>query len=135
MLSLLPLLAAAEAINPVEETAQAMQRAKPKFGGGDSMLIIGIGLFVAAALFFWAFFLRKKPAYQRGSIVIEKRRKDDTSERYGKSGRRRHRKRRREHPDNWGRNPTLGETGGLPPPRPDDPEAPPASMNNPQTQP
>jgi len=32
------------------------------------------------------------------------------------------RKRRRQHPENYPRNPTLGETGGLPPVRPEDPE-------------
>jgi hypothetical protein len=35
---------------------------------------------------------------------------------------RKRRKRKPEHPDNWGRNPTLGETGGLPPVRPESSE-------------
>jgi hypothetical protein len=34
------------------------------------------------------------------------------------------RKRRPDHPDNLPRNPTLGETGGLPPVRPDEPAQP-----------
>jgi hypothetical protein len=86
----------------------------------DLMIILGIGLCLSAILFFWAFFIRKRPRHTRGALVAQAGRHNEA---HGSGGKRRRRKRRPEHPDNWGRNPTLGETGGLPPSRPDDPEA------------
>jgi hypothetical protein len=87
----------------------------------------------AALLFFWAFFLRKRPKTARGSFVVTRADKH-SDEAYGSSGRRRRRKRRADHPSNWGRNPTLSETGGLPPPRPEEPESPPPAQTSPPTQ-
>lgn len=84
----------------------------------ETMLILIAAGVICAALLIWAMFLRKRPKQLHGSRVLaEPNRK---SERIGSSGRRRHRKRRPMHPDNFGRNPTLAETGGLPPPRSDD---------------
>jgi hypothetical protein len=86
-------------------------------------LILGAVLLMAAALFFWAFFMRKRPKQSHGSLVVERAR-PAAKDAPASAGRRKRRKRRPEHPDNWGRNPTLEETGGLPPARPDEPEGP-----------
>lgn len=100
--------------------------AKPAGGGfnnTDLLIVLACALALSAVLFFWAFFIRKRPKTMRGALVVERAKrgsKDDSD------GRKRKRKRRPDHPDNWGRNPTLGETGGLPPVRPageGDPEA------------
>src|SRR6266516_2864767 len=87
-----------------KELEALKEAAKPpvhKVLGTDVTVILGVVLALIAILFFWAFFIRKRP------------------------------KRRPDHPDNWGRNPTLGETGGLPPARPEEPEAPPPAPQSP----
>lgn len=103
----------------VESLREQARNLPTKGPGPDLMLILAIVLGLAAILFFWAFFIRKRPRRAHGALVVQRR--DDSQ---SASGRRRRRKRRPGHPDNWGRNPTLGETGGLPPSRPEEPEAP-----------
>ena len=122
----LPLMLAQIASKEVEELRNAAKMSRPQLFGTDITIILGIALALAAILFFWAFFLRKRPKSVRGSVVVTRRDKD-SKEAYGSSGRRKHRKRRADHPSNWGRNPTLSETGGLPPPKPEEPESPPAA--------
>src|SRR5262245_2521246 len=100
--------------NPQEEAIrQASKTATSPVIGRDVGYILAAVLILAALLFIWAFFVRKRPKHHHGALVVERAKKGD-SEAYGSSGRRRRRKRRPGHPDNWGRNPTLGETGGLP---------------------
>jgi hypothetical protein len=122
----LPLLLAQASSKDLPEVGKATPFPRPKILGTDVTIVLAIALVLAAMLFFWAFFLRKRPKNARGSIVVTRREKH-SGEAYGSSGRRKHRKRRADHPANWGRNPTLSETGGLPPPRPEEPESPPAS--------
>ena len=127
LIEILPLLAAAVGkVDPEEQGRIDALRKTGPLGGTDTMLIFGAALLLAAALFFWAFFIRKRPQTARGSLVIEKRKKGEADEQVGSSGRRRRRKRRPDHPENLPRNPTLMETGGLPPLRPEDTEPPPA---------
>jgi hypothetical protein len=96
----------------------------------ETAIIWGAALLIGGALLIWAMFFRKAPKEVLGSRVLaEPNRK---SQRYGSGGRRRHRKRRPTHPDNFGRNPTLAETGGLPPLRSDDPPAPTAASRPPE---
>jgi len=114
------LFAQVDATKEMEAMREAARNA-PKGPGMDLMLILGVVLCLAAILFFWAFFIRKRPRQARGTLVEQSR---HSGESRGSGGRRRRRKRRPEHPDNWGRNPTLGETGGLPPSRPEEPETP-----------
>ena len=112
---------------------------RPSKGGGiadttDSLIILGFILILAAALFSWAYFLRKRPSVVQGSnaLVRPKRRHHHSrdSRRHaqreeGESTRRiRVRRRRRRQSDDLRRNPTLEETGGLPPLRPEEPEGP-----------
>lgn len=85
--------------------------------GGETGMILGAILLVAAIVFLWAFFLRKRPQYAHGALIVERESKPGKGAGSGSSGKQKRRKRRPDHPDNWGRNPTLGETGGLPEPR------------------
>lgn len=80
---------------------------------GITPVILVIGLLVVA-LVAWALFLRRGPRNSRARLLTE----DEPS-----SGRRRRRHRRREHRPT---NPTLAETGGLPPPKSDPPRDDPA---------
>ena len=125
MLTLLRPTAFLAQVDPTRavDTLKEGARTTPKGPGLDLMVILAIVLGLTAILFFWAFFLRSRPKHARGALVVE-RAERRSSESHGSSGRRRRRKRRPEHPDNWGRNPTLGETGGLPPSRPEEPEPP-----------
>ncbi len=89
----------------------------------DFIAIFGAGLFLLVVLLVWARYFRKRPrdgsSHERHH---HRHREERTSEADGgddESGPRRHRRkrRRREHRT---RNPTLAETGGLPPPRTQD---------------
>ncbi len=121
-----PLLLAQAGTKELQDLGKPSPVPKPQIFGTDVTLILAVALVLAALLFFWAFFLRKRPKTVRGSIVV-KRADKHSSESHGSSGRRKHRKRRADHPSNWGRNPTLSETGGLPPPKPEEPESPSAA--------
>jgi len=100
----------------VTDPATLRDTLKPSGGSLNTevIIILGCALALSIGLFIWAFFIRKRPKSARGSLVVERRRKGASGE---EDTKRRKRKRRPEHPDNWGRNPTLGETGGLPPER------------------
>ncbi len=142
MLKILSLLAAADA-NPLTPSPP------PVLEGGketynlltsqmrDVFLICGAALVVGLVLFLWAYLTRKDRqtanAMARGSRILtrpERRSSQRHSEGHSEhQGRRvRIRKRRREHADNFGRNPTLAEAGGLPPLRPEEPEPPPETI-------
>jgi hypothetical protein len=129
----LPLLLAQIDGKEIEEMKNAAKLSRPKLFGTDITIILAVALALAAVLFFWAFFVRKRPRNARGSFVVNRADKD-ARESYGSSGRRKRRKRRADHPSNWGRNPTLSETGGLPPPKPEEPESPPAAQSSPPAQ-
>ena len=126
MLTHLMFLAASGLEAPEHE---AMKEAARKGGGNglfsnETGLILGAILLLAAIIFFWAFFFRKRPKHSHGSLILE-RAKKPSKESEGSSGGRKRKKRRPGHPDNWGRNPTLDEAGGLPPVREEEPEIPP----------
>lgn len=118
---LMPLLAAATLEENERTIRTALETSKPSISRETILVLVAIGV-LSAILLIWALFIRKRPKDVHGSKVIVE--SDRKSQRYGSSGRRRHRKRRPNHPDNWGRNPTLAETGGLPPLRSDDPPPP-----------
>jgi len=89
----------------------------------DMLLLGGMVVVLAVTLFLFAYMTKKNrrvtisPAGSRAIYRAEER--DD-------SDRRRHRKKRRKrsHPEFLPRNPTLQETGGLPPLRPEEPAEP-----------
>jgi hypothetical protein len=89
----------------------------------DGLLVIGIVLGLAVILFLWAYFTRKKSHrhLETSANVIYRDEKESAEP---SSRRIKIRKRRRVHPDNLPRNPTLGETGGLPPARSEEPREP-----------
>lgn len=120
MLSLIPILAA---LDPPDlgTLTSAHKSSNPQIFGTDITIILAVILGITALLFFWAFFLRKKPTYARGSLVVERSDKKGRESHASAGGKRR---RRRSQAEAWGRNPTLSETGGLPPPRPEEPENP-----------
>ncbi len=121
MLNLIPLLAAVDQPE-IEMLKNSGKSSNPQIFGTDITIVLAVLLGIAAIIFFWAFFLRKKPTHARGSLVVQRADKGGR-EAHTPSGRRR-RKRRTDHPSEWGRNPTLSETGGLPPPRPEEPHQP-----------
>jgi hypothetical protein len=100
----------------------------------DMLLVGGAFVLLIAALFSWAYFVRKRPTEQQHGqrIIVGRRHRHHRSssgadQAEGPVRRYRvRRRRRRGHPDNLPRNPTLAEAGGLPPPRPEDQEPPPA---------
>ena len=92
-------------------------------GNTEIIIVLGCALGLSILLFIWAFFIRKRPKTARGSLVVERRRKGSRQPNDEDASRRRKRIRRPDHPDNWGRNPTLSETGGLPPARSEEEEA------------
>src|SRR5262245_45242253 len=88
------------------------------YGLREILIIIGVALAVSAALFIWAAFWRRRRSHRsshhrHGNAQPGGEPSPPTSKRH----RRRHRK--ASHPDKRPRNPTLAETGGLPPPRPE----------------
>lgn len=126
MLTHLMFLAASGLEAPEQE---AMKEAARKGGNSglfsnETGLVLGAILLLAAIIFFWAFFFRKRPKHSHGSLILE-RAKKSSKESDGSAGGRKRKKRRPGHPDNWGRNPTLHEAGGLPPVREEEPEIPP----------
>lgn len=90
-------------------------------GAKEVMLIVGVGLTLALFLFLLVYITREKRARQKGLVRSSRVLYRESR---GSSGRGKVRKKRRSHPDNLPRNPTLGETGGLPPLRPEEPSEP-----------
>jgi hypothetical protein len=90
----------------------------------DMLLLGGMILALAGTLFLYAYITRKKRRVTlglAGSRAIYRAEPEEED-----SERRRHRKKRRKssHPELLPRNPTLQETGGLPPLRPEEPAEP-----------
>src|SRR4051812_25826106 len=90
----------------------------------DVVLLGGMIFALAAVLFLYAYITRKKHrttislAGSRAIYRAEAEEEDSDQKRYRK------RRRRKDHPDFLPRNPTLQETGGLPPLRPEEPAEP-----------
>lgn len=100
-----------------------------RFADRGTIILLASLLTLALVIVFWAFFVRKRPKGPRGTLTVDGSR-HRSSQAYGLSGRRRRRKRRENHPENLGRNPTLSETGGLPPLRPEEPPSPPSAESS-----
>jgi hypothetical protein len=89
----------------------------------DALIIGGAFTLVIATVFLWAVYVRKPKRRHHSHHRPHRSASDDSSNGSGQSpGRRKWRRPRREHRP---RNPTLAETGGLPPARN---EAPPDSQ-------
>ena len=88
-------------------------------------IILGLTLAVAASLVFWAYFIRKRKPTDPHARVIEagpigSDPGSDSSHRHHRRRRGHRHRRRRSSSRSLQRNPTLQETGGLPPLRPED---------------
>ena len=121
MLSLLLLLAQ---IDPIDNMLKPQAPSKTSsFSFQDGLLVMAIITGLAAVLFLWVYFTRRKPRrhLETSAKVIYR---DEHGSTTPSLPRPKHRKRRRAHPDNLPRNPTLGETGGLPPIRSEEPNGP-----------
>ena len=116
---------AAQAADGVQEGMPHQPEASKLFGLGlrDVLLLVAVAVIIALALFLWAYLTRRdrRRHLARSPVVAhgERRRPREEAE-----DRMRTRKRRRRPPEDVRRNPTLGETGGLPPIRPDEPARP-----------
>lgn len=118
---ILQLLAAVAGRNPANPYEPPPLDFQPSRLGGlaskELWLVVGACAVLGLMLFLWAY-LTRRDRFDRsndGSSVIYRSRRD-----VERAGRRSHRRRRRHHEEEYPRNPTLRETGGLPPPRPDD---------------
>ena len=92
----------------------------------DAGVIVGIGVFLLLLLMVWAKYIRT-PARERSHSHSSPRtareqesRGSSGSDEDGENGHHHHHRRRRHRRAHRSLNPTLAETGGLPPPRPDD---------------
>src|SRR5262249_41235923 len=86
----------------------------------DTVVIIGCALVLGAILFVGAYFYRKRhPHHNHHQYPAPTDATEENSEDSHSHRRRRRRRRKPSHPDKRPRNPTLSETGGLPPPRPE----------------
>lgn len=102
----------AEALPSLDEVARGT---RSQMGAALPVLVIVLGILFVALI--WAvFFRRPRTGRQRGTILEE-----TDGEPASGGGRRRRRRRRRDHRP---RNPTLAETGGLPPARVGEPPPP-----------
>ena len=77
------------------------------FGSQEMYIILGVSLLLAGLLFVWAFYIRKPKSRSRGRRIITRPAEISRSPR---EHQKRTKKRRWKY-----RNPTLSETGGLPP--------------------
>jgi hypothetical protein len=108
------------------------QKASKLFGLSmrDLLLLLGLLGIIALGLYLFVYLTRRKHRRHLSrsgqDMWRSERRAQREKQKESESGRTRVRirKKRREHPDFRPRNPTLGETGGLPPVRPDEPAQP-----------
>jgi type VI protein secretion system component VasK len=91
----------------------------------DVLLITGVGLVLLVLLAWWAKVYvrrRKRRRHHSQPAILQRTQQGDQA---AEGRRHRPRRRRRRHrQDHQARNPTLAETGGLPPIRPDPPARP-----------
>jgi hypothetical protein len=121
-----PLFAQLEGLNPLNPTAPVSKGSGMVFK--DVLLIIMIGLALGLILLLFARIYVRRSKERRHERRTDSPRtvlpEDDEDEGHHHGRRRRHR-RRRHRRDHRLRNPTLAETGGLPPPKPPEPSNPP----------
>jgi hypothetical protein len=119
------LLFAAQVADGVPEGLPQQQEVSNLFGLSlrDVLLLVAVAIIIGLTLFLWAYLTRRErrrhlarsPVFARDPHQRSSQEAEDRS---------RMRRRRRRQPERVKRNPTLGETGGLPPIRPDEPARP-----------
>jgi hypothetical protein len=90
----------------------------------DILLLLGLLAIIALGLYLFAYLTRRKHRRHLSRSGHDMWRAERQAQGEKRRSRVRIRKKRREHPDFRPRNPTLEETGGLPPVRPDEPAQP-----------
>jgi hypothetical protein len=90
----------------------------------DILLLLGLVAIIALILYTFAYLTRRKHRRHLSRSGQGLWRSERQAQKQSGETRVRIRKKRREHPDFRPRNPTLGETGGLPPARSDEPAQP-----------
>lgn len=121
MLAMLPFLAAVSTPELPPEVANGRAPGPGQLSGmhfGDLLIVLIVAILLMTALICWAVFLRK-PRSEQGRTRIHKSRPTEEVTEDGTIRKRKRRKERRR--DHRTRNPTLSETGGLPPPRTEPP--------------
>ena len=123
------MLAQLDGLNPLNPTAPVGRTTGLLFK--DVMVIIATGLILAVLLILWArHYIRNKKRRRHHShqdratgpaLTLSDVPEDDLAEE--ESNHRRRRRKRRRRRDHRARNPTLSETGGLPPAKPEGPPA------------
>ena len=103
-------------------TGESTKGPGQRFNNTDILIILTAAVAVAVAIVIWLVFFRKSEPeeYEYPEPKPAQAARDEAVE----PGERRRRRKRRRVRDHRPRNPTLDQTGGLPPPRPDD-QAPP----------
>lgn len=103
----------------LEESVQKLQFGNPaqRLSTRDLLLVCSAALAVAVLLFMWAYFIRKRRDERQDRSDPSDALRENSSLADGERRKRRRRKRRRPHRP---RNPSLQQTGGLPPPRTED---------------
>jgi len=124
MLTRLMLLAAQTATDL--QTELPSQQPSKLFGLSlrDLLLLLGLFTILALSLYVFAYLTRRKRRRRISRSGPEMWGAERHAQTERTETRVRIRKKRRKHPDFRPRNPTLGETGGLPPVRPDEPAQP-----------
>ena len=117
------LLMAAQVPGSMQDLPQ--REASKLFGlnARDLVLLFCLVAAIGLVFFVWAYFAYRQNRQHLARSPRMSGERDETPRREP-PGRGRGRKRRRERPGELRRNPTLGETGGLPPIRPDEPAQP-----------
>lgn len=127
------LLAQLEGLNPLNPTAPVGKSTGLLFK--DVLVIVGTGLVLALLLILWArHYVKNRKRHHRHHhlervaeapvTAAEVKKNNEEEEETGGQLDGRHRRRRRHRRDHRPRNPTLAETGGLPPAKPEGPSAP-----------
>ena len=111
-------------VDPLDNNPLRDARPVNLFGLGlrEILIVVGVAVILGLLLFLWAYFTykeRRRHSKDHLSRAIYRAEKKPVEA--GDPKRVRIKRKRRSHPDNLPRNPTLGETGGLPPIRPDEP--------------
>jgi len=122
MLTLMMLLADIDPATDLNADLKTAVHVAPDSGFRDLITVISVALVLAAGLFMFVYVTRRnRRTRSDGARVIYRAEKKSLEEASGKS---RHRKKRRRKEEFAERNPTLGETGGLPPLRTEEPVEP-----------
>jgi hypothetical protein len=106
-----------------DDFSQSVKEAteSPRVNPHDMLIALSVGLAVGFVLFVWAYLRsRKKPELMGRSNVVRESSSASSESSNGTAGERRKRRRKRRRRDHRPRNPSLQQTGGLPPPRSDD---------------